>query len=288
MQVEVSIVNAFVDKEKGGNPAGIVLQADQFSQSEKQEIAAKAALSETAFVSNSDTDTFKLEFFTPSRQIAHCGHATIATFNHLLDQKLIGDGLASKETIDGSRKILIKDSVVYMEQLAPTYTDITHLKDRVLASLGLSKDDLCFEPLLVNTGNNFVVVGVKDTSILEAIEPRQDLIGDISEELDLIGYYVFTQTTVGSDRDATTRMFAPRFAIPEEAATGMAAGPLACVLHDKLNIRKDKMLIEQGAYMKPASPSLITVTLDVDGDNIVSLMAGGKAKKMEDILVNLK
>ena len=34
---------------------------------------------------------------------------------------MIGQGFFTKETIDGNRKILIDNDVVYMEQLAPTF-----------------------------------------------------------------------------------------------------------------------------------------------------------------------
>jgi len=36
MKVEVPIVNAFVDENVGGNPAGVVLNAQQYSQDQKQ------------------------------------------------------------------------------------------------------------------------------------------------------------------------------------------------------------------------------------------------------------
>ena len=82
-QFTVNVVNAFIDNGVGGNPAGVVLDADGLDRDTKQQIAAQAGLSETAFVSASDTAVFKLEFFTPTRQIAHCGHATVATFSYL-------------------------------------------------------------------------------------------------------------------------------------------------------------------------------------------------------------
>jgi PhzF family phenazine biosynthesis protein len=75
--IKVQILNAFVDNDQGGNPAGVVLNADDLSNENKLEIAQKVGLSETAFVSESKTEDFKLDFFTPSKQIAHCGHATV-------------------------------------------------------------------------------------------------------------------------------------------------------------------------------------------------------------------
>lgn len=76
-------------------------------------------------------------------------------------------------------------------------------------------------------------------------------------------------------------MFAPRYGIDEESATGMAAGPLACYLYDRLKMEKDEFLIEQGHLMSPASPGLITVDLQIKKGAIIRLMAGGKAAVSE-------
>ena len=76
----VKIVDAFVSGGTGGNGAGVVLDADSLTDLEMQRIAAAVGLSATAFVSASDTEAFKLDFFTPNSRIAHCGHATVATF----------------------------------------------------------------------------------------------------------------------------------------------------------------------------------------------------------------
>ena len=107
MSVEVQVVNAFVDGDTGGNPAGVVVDADALTALQKQSIARQVGLSETAFVSASNTATVKLEFFTPTRQIPHCGHATVATFSLLRQRGLIGEGRLSKETIEGDRHILV-------------------------------------------------------------------------------------------------------------------------------------------------------------------------------------
>jgi len=57
--VTVKILNAFVENNKGGNPAGVVLNADNLSKENKLEIAKKVGLSETAFVSRSQTADYK-------------------------------------------------------------------------------------------------------------------------------------------------------------------------------------------------------------------------------------
>ncbi len=284
MKVEVPIVNAFVDENVGGNPAGVVLNAQQYSQDQKQRIAAAIGLSETAFVSPSSTADFKLEFFTPTRQIAHCGHATIATFNYLRQTGALPNDQTSKETIDGRREILMEGDSAYMEQVAPRYTELSQEDQlRAIDSLGLKPSDLLADeqPCVVNTGNSFLVIALRNSDVVKSVSPNMKLISAMSEEYDLIGYYVFSPQAIKEGRDAGARMFAPRYGIDEESATGMAAGPLACYLYDKLKNNKAQYLIEQGHLMSPPSPSVIAVRLQTESGSISSLMAGGKAAVSE-------
>ena len=276
-KVEVQILNAFVDNDRGGNPAGVVLNADDFSHEQRLIIAAKVGLSETAFVSKSGSADFKLDFYTPTKQIAHCGHATIASFSYLSQLGKIDQADSSKETIDGNRRIRIEGELAFMEQKPPVYIDIEHREESVLQSLGLNKNDLPENApiVVINTGNSFAIIAVKNSDILKNIKPDFDLISAISEEFDLIGYYVFS-LDASYGRDATTRMFAPRYGIEEEAGTGMAAGPLACYLYEILGVKKDRLFIEQGWFMKEPSASLIIVDLETDKGKITKLMAGGK------------
>ena len=273
--VTVQILNAFAENGKGGNPAGVVLNADELSDKDKLEVSKKVGLSETAFVSNTKTEDFKLDFFTPNKQIAHCGHATVATFSYLKQIGALNKDSSSKETIDGKRKIEIIGDLAFMEQLAPKYIDVSHKESVILKSLGLKKTDLITNaPIrLVNTGNSFVLIPVKNNEILKNIIPDFDLISEVSDEFDLIGYYVFSTDT---EYDATSRMFGPRYGILEESGTGMAAGPLGCYLFDILKIKKSTFHIQQGKYMEKPSPSLIVVNLRIKKGEIKDLMAGGK------------
>ncbi|WP_339845637.1 PhzF family phenazine biosynthesis protein [uncultured Halopseudomonas sp.] len=281
MKIEVPIVSAFVDGDSGGNPAGVVLDAERFSSEQKQMIAAAVGLSETAFVSASDLADIKLEFFTPTQQIAHCGHATIATFSYLSQNGLLTSDDSSKETIDGCRSIKIVHESAYMEQKAPRYEPLTDDHHQlVLRSLGINSADLIAgaSPTLVNTGNSFVVVGIRDADVIQGLEPDFALIEELSDALDLIGLYVFSFDGVGDGRDAGARMFAPRYGIQEESATGMAAGPLACYLREHVGLDKQAFVLEQGQWMSPASPSLINVRLHIGANGkIESLFAGGRA-----------
>jgi PhzF family phenazine biosynthesis protein len=289
MEIEIQIINSFIDGESGGNPAGVVLDADEFSARQKSKIAAKIGLSEIAFVSSSKSADFKLDFYTPTRQIAHCGHATIATFSYLQQLGRIKKSATSKETIDGNRNIFIDGDMAFMEQLAPSYNEVDQFMESLISSLGISVRDLLsnYKPFIVNTGNSFLVVPLKDETAVLSAHPDFGAIHKISEEFDLIGYYIFSQHTKIPGRDAGTRMFAPRYGINEESATGMAAGPLACYLYDKMGINKEVYLIEQGHFIKPPSPSVITVKLNFEDGKVTGLFAGGKAKVMKSLNISI-
>ena len=288
-KVTVQILNAFTENDQGGNPAGVVLDADALSHENKLAIAQKVGLSETAFVSSSKTADFKLDFYTPTKQIAHCGHATIAAFSYLKQLGLLKGNSSSKETIDGNRKIEIQGDLAFMEQLAPTYVDPVERENDILNSLGLTKADLLPNaPIqVVNTGNSFLLIPVKDVKTLEDITPHFDAIENISEAYDLIGYYVFTTDATAAEIDATTRMFAPRYGILEEAATGMAAGPLASYLYDVLQLKQTTFKIQQGKYMSPPSSSALEVQLRVENETIIGLMAGGKGVVANELNIEI-
>lgn len=260
------------------------------SREQKQAVAARAGFSETAFVSKSEIAEFKLEFFTPTRQIAHCGHATIATFCVLKQQGRIKAQRSSKETIDGTREIFFEGEQAFMEQRAPRYTALPSAGvavAEVLGSLGLSAADLAAgrEPEVVDTGNSFLVVPVKDSGRLAVVEPDFARVARVSEALDLIGYYAFAPQTRLPGRHAGARMFAPRYGINEESATGMAAGPLACYLRDRCGIAGDELLIEQGFLMPNPSPSLLISRLALVAGAIERVLVGGRALISESIQI---
>jgi len=224
MKISVEIVNAFIDGDVGGNLAGVVLDADNLSSEQKLQVAKLVGLSETAFISQSSIATVKLEFFTPERQIPHCGHATIAVFSRLSELGKISNGRMSKETIDGIREIIVNGDMAYMEQLAPKYSVIKDF-EAIRLSLNLLDDFDLKSARIVDTGNAFLLIPFQNSTAVAAVQPEYSAIQKISKQYNLIGYYIFSMETAFQHRDAGTRMFAPRYGILEESATGMAAGP---------------------------------------------------------------
>ncbi|MFT3910727.1 MAG: PhzF family phenazine biosynthesis protein [Ferruginibacter sp.] len=288
MKVQVQVINAFSIDGTGGNPAGVVFDADNLSASQKQEVAAKVGLPETAFVSASKIADFKLDFFTPIKQIPHCGHATIATFSFLKKKGGIKTDQSSKETIDGTRSIYFKNELAFMEQRSPVFNVPEKDQTEILNSLGIQFSDLIpgMIPTIVNTGNSFLIVPVKDEAILSKVVYDKSAVTEISEKYGLIGFYLFTFPP-DKNIDATTRMFAPFYGIDEEAGTGMAAGPLASYLFYTSIHNKSNYIIEQGKYMQSPSTSRIYVNVETNGKQISKLFAGGNSFVAREMFVEV-
>lgn len=90
-KVTVYHYDAFSNVPYKGNPAGVVVEADSFSDKEMQSIAYSVGFNETVFVMKSNKADLGLRYFTPGHEINLCGHATIASLFCLKTRGFLGD-----------------------------------------------------------------------------------------------------------------------------------------------------------------------------------------------------
>jgi len=277
-EIVVELVDAFVDGGAGGNPAGVVVErGDVLSDRQKQSLAAKLGLSETAFVLPSQSADYKLEFYTPTLPIPHCGHATVASFARLAQLGRLTEGEVVNETVDGPRRIRIEGSRAFLEQVPARFEVLPGDAVRRIAESLRFADFIERTPLLADNGNKAILIGVPGIEDLRRLRPDMDAIAEVTRSFGAVCYYVFARGSVAPGRDATARMFGPAYGIPEEAATGMAAGPLACWL----NLGRET-LIEQGQFMTPASPSLLIGRPEHRDGKLAAMWIGGEARSRKN------
>ena len=78
-------VDAFADRPFTGNPAAVVPLDEWLPDETMQAIAMENNLSETAFTIPADGGAdYELRWFTPTTEVALCGHATLASGHVLL------------------------------------------------------------------------------------------------------------------------------------------------------------------------------------------------------------
>ena len=288
-KMSVYILNAFAKTKRGGNPAGVVLDADCLVETSMQKTAARIGLSETAFVQKSVAADFKIRFFTPAAEVDLCGHATIAVFSLLFGLRRLRAGKYRQETKAGVLGVEVqKDGTVFMEQSLPSFESAVD-RGEVAGSLGLGPNSLRPDmPVqIVSTGLRDIIVPINSLGDLLNIKPDLDKITDISKKYGAVGYHAFSLETKHKST-AHCRNFAPLYGIPEEAATGTSSGALACYLfrHGRItDTQAQKLVFEQGYGMR--RPSEIFVRLDIENRNITGVHVGGKATAAKEKIVSL-
>lgn len=289
MKIRAYTLNAFAKTSLGGNPAGVVFDADALTDPQMHEIAGIIGFSETAFVMKSSVADFKVRFFTPTDEVDLCGHATIATFFALAKLGFVVPGQYTQETKAGLMKVVVADDLsILMDQKAPSFIDV--LEPAVIAaSLNLNVDDLVADlPVqIVSTGIRDVMVPVKSLKILHEMKPDFDRVADISKRLNVVGFHVFTLETLNNGT-AHCRNLAPLYGIPEESATGTSNGALASYLFQQglvNSLQAKQLVMEQGYSMD--MPSEIVVSLTTQGNTISQVKVGGKALNLADREIEL-
>ena len=289
MEVKVYMLNAFAKTDNGGNPAGVVLDADSLSAYDMQKVAEKVGFSETAFVKKSNNADFKVVFFTPNEEVDLCGHATIATFYLLANKGIIQAGEYTQETKAGVLKVECrKNNIIYMNQCNPKFYEILNKKE-IADTLNINENEIIDDlPVqIVSTGLRDILVPIKSLKTLYKIQPDFDKVSHVSKKQNAVGYHLFTLETE-HDSTAHCRNFAPLYDIDEEAATGTSNGALSCYLYKYgiiLQNNIENLAFEQGYSMK--KPSEILAGLMVHNEEIDEVKVGGIALNVREKEIKL-
>ena len=275
-EITIYQVDSFTEHIFTGNPAGVVISADGLSEQEMQHIARELNNSETAFVLSPSDDTHDVwvRYFSPTKEVPICGHATIAT--HYVRASIGDCGVGTflqKAQIGILPMEIVKDSKGYeviMTQGSITFDEpfIGDMRDNIVHALGITKSDIDLRcPIqIASTGHTKVMIGVNDLSILDTLNPNHYRLSEISAEIGCNGYFVFAFDRSDSPYLTCGRMFAPAIGINEDPVTGNANGPLGAYLikHQLVehNNRHFEFIARQGVHMGRAGQMRVIVTID--------------------------
>lgn len=229
-------IDSFTKEKFKGNPAGVVINADELTDYEMQQIARELNNSETAFLFAPDSDDCDgvIRYFTPNTEVPICGHATIAAmYAKAIEEKLDSCILRFKTKIGILPFEIIKENEDYQILMTQGNFELGDVFDsavtqKMITALGLQKSDLDEKcPVqIASTGHSKVMIGIKSREKLNNLSPIYNDLAQLSNEINCNGYFVFTFDS--DDQDVLTygRMFAPAIGINEDPVTGNANGPL--------------------------------------------------------------
>ena len=260
------VVDAFANVPFGGNPAGVVLLGDGDFPTEEImiKIAAELRYSETAFVQQNGVNEFTVRYFTPTAEVDLCGHATIASFSVLRDEKIISPGTKCiNHTLAGDLEVIVGEQIMMQmatPQVLGTVEDISRLNN----VMGVPSCQHNF-PLLaqmVSTGLPDIIMPVCSIEELNSLAPDMAALSAFSAGMNVVGVHAFALSEDGYT--AHVRNFAPLYDIPEESATGTANAALTYYLYRNNLIQPGaKCTFMQGEAMK--RPSVVATEIKPDG-----------------------
>ncbi len=293
--VEIHLVDAFTKTIGKGNRAGVVFDADDLTEAQMQEIAAFANVSETAFVigsKNLSEYDVQVRYFTPTKEVPLCGHATIATHYLRAARENINEGTIRAKTGVGILPVDIipsgTDRKIIMTQGKPALEHILSKKQQEVlkSALQISDDDLIDDlPLQVSsTGHSKIMIPVKHEDIVHRINPDLEKLAQLSAEIGSDGFYVFSVENDTQPYKTHGRMFAPAIGIAEDPVTGNANGPAGLYLShygvlDFTDHFRYKAI--QGEAM--GKSGVVEVILEKDQDAVSKVQVAGSAVVAETI-----
>lgn len=246
-RIRIFQVDAFTQERFTGNPAGVVLDADELADAQMLAIARELNNADTAFVLAPDGPDHELRvrFFTPRTEASFVGHATIAT-HFVLSRQQQAQGAAHSGRIRQRQKSGIVDVEVRgtgdtrriaVRQPAPPLGRQLNDRERlaVLDALALSTGDIDTRcPLrIVGGAGTRLMIGVRGSEHLRQLKPDFLRLTTLSAQLGAAGFFVFTLSHGIAGCLTESRMFCPALGIPEDPVSGNAHGLLGTYLADQ-------------------------------------------------------
>lgn len=283
-------VDAFTDRVFTGNPAAVVLNAIGLSDGQMQLIAREMNLSETAFVlpATDATHDLELRWLTPTKEVNLCGHATIATFHALAEEKMFGLGENPNKqfrvkTRSGILPVLVEknnDKVMVKFGIpVPTFEKFDGQITDLFNTLSVPTEQLDKSlPVLISSTRYLYLPFINREPLLK-MSPDFQLLKQLLLRRNLTGVCVFTTETKHSTSVAHSRFFAPAIGIDEDPVTGSAQGELACYLYLQKRLNDTdgtvRATLEQGYVINRGGR--VWAELTVSNDTIQSASISGYA-----------
>ena len=276
-------VDVFTDRVFGGNPLAVFTDPGKLNEEFHLPIAREMNLSETTFVyppENPMAD-FKVRIFTPGKEIPFAGHPTLGTAHILWETEKISSASDSVILELGNGLVKVtksRENLLYMDQPLPDFGDTVETVDQVADALSINPGEIDsrFPLQIISTGFPALYVPLTSLSAIQRVELNFTVLREVLGGVDMI--YVFTGETREPESTVHSRAFAPFIGIPEDPATGSAAGALGAYLvrHNVIeNLDSSAIVIKQGFEM--SRPSEIRVSVGQTGGKINSIQVGGQA-----------
>ena len=202
-------VDAFANRPFTGNQAAVMPLETWLDDAILQAIGNENNFAETAFYLPDDTGDadFELRWFTPTVEIALCGHATLASGHIILSQDRERQQVTFRTRKAGILTV-VRDGEGYALDL-PAYAPAPKPMPEIVALVGGSPVETQFHE------GRYHILRYENADQVLALKP--DL-----KALAALGNAQFICTALGTDSDVVSRVFVPGGGVDEDRVTGSA------------------------------------------------------------------
>jgi trans-2,3-dihydro-3-hydroxyanthranilate isomerase len=264
------VADVFTDTPLAGNQLAVFTDARGLPEERLQPLARELNLSETVYVYPAeDGGHAKIRIFTPAKELAFAGHPTLGSAFVLAGPLQLEE--IRLETGAGVIPVRLEREGAritfgWMTQLVPEvrpYED----ENELLAALRAERSVLPVE--VYDNGLETVCVTLESEESVAALQPDLGLLARLPGGMNV-------SCVAGGGTKWKTRMFAPAGGVPEDPATGSAAGPLAChLVRHGLAEPGTELEITQGVEIK--RPSTLYARVEGSPERIEKVEVGGSA-----------
>jgi trans-2,3-dihydro-3-hydroxyanthranilate isomerase len=265
------VADVFTNTPLQGNQLAVFTDAREIPEELLQRLAKEMNYSETVFAYTPEAEGHaRIRIFTPTSELPFAGHPVLGTAWVLAGPLQLPE--IRLETGQGVIPIALdrdeSGRIVFgrMQQPIPK-VELFDRPEELFAALGIEGSELPVE--LYDLGIRHVYVALPNEDAVAALEP------DYAALVRLTGI-VGVNCFAGSGTRWKTRMFAPADGVPEDPATGSAAGPLGVHLarHGLISFG-EQIEITQGVEI--GRPSTLYARVQGSAELIEAVEVGGSA-----------
>ncbi|WP_300036388.1 PhzF family phenazine biosynthesis protein [uncultured Roseobacter sp.] len=253
MQFRFDWVDAFSDRQFGGNGCAVVHEGAGLSDAMCMAYVRETSLVECTFTGPSDVADLRVRYFLASREIPFAGHPTIATVVALRQRDMIPDGELVLETGAGLVPVIVRGNDVQMTQIAPEFGP--YVPETLVAAVGsIAPEDIIAPPRIVSTGLPFCITLLRNRDVLESLQMDAGALRRLAdhlgqEDVDMMEPFWVTLEDTPAGASTLSRLLLAPPSPPEDPFTGSATGAMAAYLWAGGHIAANSFTAAQGDGM---------------------------------------
>lgn len=213
-RLPITQVDAFASRAFEGNPAAVMPLDEWMNDAMLLAIAAENNLSETAFLvpDGSDEADYELRWFTPTTEIALCGHATLASGHVLLSAAQWRNDMRFR-TREAGILVVTRDGEEGYRMDLPAYPPAPKPLPGIAAAVGGSPVETLWH------GSRYALLVYADAAEVRALTPDMAALRAMGS-VQAIATAPGTSDPAGTD--FVSRVFVPGGGVDEDPVTGSA------------------------------------------------------------------